>query len=129
MLKSRFKNTTIRIILFLGLIIGVCLILINTIKIIDFTKKEERRKIELWAIAQKNFIENKNLEDDLGELTFMILTKNFENPIIQVDRNGKILSHKNIFENTSKVIDSNKLKLPNQLLIKYTFFFLFIFII
>tara|TARA_B110001454_G_scaffold17164_2_gene15404 strand:+ start:1217 stop:2392 length:1176 start_codon:yes stop_codon:yes gene_type:complete len=109
-LKSKFKNTTIRIILFLGLIIGVCLILINTIKIIDFTKKEERRKIELWAIAQKNFIENKNLEDDLGELTFMILTKNFENPIIQVDRNGKILSHKNIFENTSKAIDSNKLK-------------------
>ena len=71
---------------------------------------KERRKIELWAIAQKNFIENKNLEDDLGELTFMILTKNFENPIIQVDRNGKILSHKNIFENTSKAIDSNKLK-------------------
>ena len=37
MLKSKFKNTTIRIILFLGLIIGVCLILMNTIKIIDFT--------------------------------------------------------------------------------------------
>ena len=40
----------------------------------------------------------------------MILTKNFENPIIQVDSKGKILSHKNIFQDATKSIDSNRLK-------------------
>ncbi|MBT4708679.1 MAG: HAMP domain-containing histidine kinase [Flavobacteriaceae bacterium] len=61
-------------------------------------------------MAQKNFIESKNLDEDLGELTFLVLTKSFENPIIQVDANGKILSHKNIFDKESLVIDSIKLK-------------------
>ena len=84
MINNKSNGKVIRIILLFGLIIGVSLILINTISIIDFTKEEERKKIELWAIAQKSFIENKNLEDDLGELAFMVLTKNFENPVIQV---------------------------------------------
>lgn len=110
MINNKSNGKVIRIILLIGLIIGVSLILINTIKIIDFTKEEERKKIELWAIAQQNFIENKNLEDNLGELAFMILTKNFENPIIQVDSKGKILSHKNIFQDATKSIDSNRLK-------------------
>ena len=110
MINNKSNGKVIRIILLFGLIIGVSLILINTIKIIDFTKQEERKKIELWAIAQQNFIKNKNLEDDLGELAFMILTKNFENPIIQVDSKGKILSHKNIFQDATKSIDSNRLK-------------------
>ena len=60
-------------------------------------------------MAQKNFIENKNLEDDIGELTFLVLTKSFENPIIQVDSSGKILSHKNIYEESVE-IDSIALK-------------------
>ena len=110
MINNKSNGKVIRIILLIGLIIGVSLILINTIKIIYFTKEEERKKIELWAIAQQNFIENKNLEDNLGELAFMILTKNFENPIIQVDSKGKILSHKNIFQDATKSIDSNRLK-------------------
>jgi|TARA_B110000914_G_scaffold112042_1_gene98067 two-component system, sporulation sensor kinase D len=109
-INNKYNNRVIRIFLLLGLITGVSFILINTIKIIDFTKEEERKKIELWAIAQKNFIENKNLEDDLGELAFMVLTKNFENPIIQVDNDGRILSHKNIFEYADKPIDSSQLK-------------------
>jgi nitrogen fixation/metabolism regulation signal transduction histidine kinase len=109
-INNKSNGKVIRIILLFGLIIGVSLILINTISIIDFTKEEERKKIELWAIAQKSFIENKNLEDDLGELAFMVLTKNFENPVIQVDNNGKILSHKNIFQDATKSIDSNRLK-------------------
>ena len=110
MINSKYSNRVIRIILLLGLITVVSFILINTVNIIDFTKEEERKKIELWAIAQKNFIENKNLEDDLGELALMVLTKNFENPIIQVDNNGKILSHNNVFEDANESIDSSHLK-------------------
>ena len=109
-IKANSNNNLIRLILFIGLILSVFLILFNTNKIIEYTKNEERKKIELWAMAQKNFIESKNLDEDLGELTFMVLTKSFENPIIQVDANGKILSHKNIFDKESLVIDSIKLK-------------------
>ena len=109
-IKANSNNNLIRLILFIGLIMSVFLILFNTNKIIEYTKNEERKKIELWAMAQKNFIESKDLDEDLGELTFMVLTKSFENPIIQVDANGKILSHKNIFDKESLVIDSIKLK-------------------
>ncbi len=110
MIKANTNNNLIRLILFIGLILSVFLILFKTNKVIEYTKKEERKKIELWAMAQKNFIESKNLDEDLGELTFMVLTKSFENPIIQVDESGKILSHKNIFDEESLIIDSIRLK-------------------
>ena len=110
MIKTNPSFNILRLSLAISLAISVFLILINTNKIIDYTRSEERKKIELWASAQKNFIENKNLDDDIGELTLMILTESFENPIIQVDANGKILSHKNIFENNIIEIDSIKLK-------------------
>ena len=97
MIKTNSNINFLRLVLIIGLIISVFIILFNTNNIIEYTKNQERKKIELWAMAQKNFIENKNLEDDLGELAFMVLTKSFENPIIQVDSNGKILSHKNIY--------------------------------
>ena len=100
----------IRLLLFFGLIVSVFVILFNTNNIIEYTKNEERKKIELWAMAQKSFIENKNLEDDLGELSFMVLTKSFANPIIRVSSSGEILSHKNIFNEESSKIDSVKLK-------------------
>ena len=108
MIKYFPNSNFFKIILFLGLIGGVLVILYNTNKIIDYTKNEERKKIELWAMAQRDFIENKNLNDDLGTLSIFILTKSFENPIIQVDENGKILSHKNIFNDG--VTDSIELK-------------------
>ena len=110
MIKTNSNINFLRLVLIIGLIISVFTILINTNSVIEYTKNQERKKIELWAMAQKNFIENKNLEDDLGELAFMVLTKSFENPIIQVDSNGKILSHKNIYNEDSIEIDSIKLK-------------------
>ena len=110
LIKNNLNINFIRLILIIGLIIGVFTILFNTNKIIEYTKNEERKKIELWAMAQKNFIENKNLEDNIGELTFLVLTKSFENPIIQVDSNGKILSHKNIYSEELVEIDSIALK-------------------
>ena len=109
MIKNYLNINFIRLILIIGLIISVFTILFNTNNIIEYTKNQERKKIELWAMAQKNFIENKNLEDDIGELTFLVLTKSFENPIIQVDSIGKILSHKNIYEESVE-IDSIALK-------------------
>lgn len=46
----------LRLSLVISLAISVFLILINTNKIIDYTKNEERKKIELWASAQKNLL-------------------------------------------------------------------------
>tara|TARA_B100001093_G_scaffold123821_1_gene116398 strand:+ start:234 stop:1349 length:1116 start_codon:yes stop_codon:yes gene_type:complete len=94
----------------LGLVTSVFFILYETLEIIEYTKSEERKKIELWAMAQKNFIESKNLDDDIGELSIFLLTKSFENPIIQVDENEKIIAHKNIFKEYQTDIDSLKLK-------------------
>ena len=110
MIKYFQNNNFLKLLLFAGLISGVFLILFNTNKIIDYTKNEERKKIELWAMAQRDFIENNNPNDDLGNLSLYILTKSFENPVIQVDKKGKILSHKNIFEDDTEIIDSFKLK-------------------
>ena len=76
MIKTNPSFNILRLSLAISLAISVFLILINTNKIIDYTKSEERKKIELWASAQKNFIENKNLDDDIGELTLIILTEN-----------------------------------------------------
>ena len=61
-------------------------------------------------MAQKNFIESKNLDDDIGELSIFLLTKSFENPVIQVDEKGQIIAHKNIFNENEIEIDSLKLK-------------------
>ena len=105
-----YNKSLFKIFLYLGLVTSVFFILYETLKIIEYTKSEERKKIELWAMAQKNFIESKNLDDDIGELSIFLLTKSFENPIIQVDENEKIIAHKNIFKENQIDIDSLKLK-------------------
>ena len=106
MLYSNSNKSLFKIFLLIGLIFGVFFILYETLKIIEYTKSEERKKIELWAMAQKDFIESNNLDDDIGELSIYLLTKNFENPIIQVDKNGKIIGHKNIYDDGKSEIDS-----------------------
>ncbi len=59
-------------------------------------KKEERKKMELWARAQKELAQNPNLEKDLGILAFDVLQKIGSTPVIQVNKNGKIIDYKNI---------------------------------
>ena len=110
MLYSTSNKNIFKIFLLIALIFGVFFILYETLKIIEYTKSEERKKIELWAMAQKDFIESSNLDDDIGELSIYLLTKNFENPIIQVDKNGKIIGHKNIYDEDKSEIDSLELQ-------------------
>jgi len=59
-------------------------------------KKEERKKMELWARAQKELAQNPNLEKDFGILAFDVLQKIGSTPVIQVDKKGKIIDYKNI---------------------------------
>jgi len=59
-------------------------------------KNEERKKMELWARAQKELAQNPNLEKDFGIFAFDVLQKIGSTPVIQVDKKGKIIDYKNI---------------------------------
>ena len=94
----------------------VLLIIWNTSVLFQLIKTEERNKIELWAIAQKELIKSSNLNFNDSNLPFDIIQKIGKTPIIQVNSKGKIIDFKNIdIENIEDRIDSsllyNKLKL------------------
>ena len=76
----------------LGAFLIVALILWNTNILFQNLKKEERAKIELWGMAQKELIENSTVNN----LTFEVLQQTWINPMIQVNSQGKIIGHKNI---------------------------------
>lgn len=59
-------------------------------------KKEERKKMELWARAQTELAQNPNIEKGFGILAFDVLEKIGSTPVIQVDKKGKIKDIKNI---------------------------------
>jgi two-component system, sporulation sensor kinase D len=70
----------------------VILILWNTNVLFRNLSKEERTKMELWAMAQEEYIQNQ----ELNNLTFEVLQRSGQNPMIQVDANDKILEMRNI---------------------------------
>ena len=70
----------------------VALILWNTNILFQNLSREERTKMELWAMAQEEYIQNQ----DLNNLTFEILQRSGQNPMIQVDSQERILEIRNI---------------------------------
>ena len=70
----------------------VVLILWNTNVLFKNLSKEERTKMQLWAMAQIDYIENQNLNN----LAFEVIQKSGTNPIIQVDEKNKIIEVRNI---------------------------------
>ena len=70
----------------------VVLILWNTNILFKTLSKEERIKMELWAMAQIDYIENQNLNN----LTFEVIQKSGTNPIFQVNEKNKIIEVRNI---------------------------------
>ena len=70
----------------------VVLILWNTNILFQTLSKEERTKMELWAMAQIDYIENSNLNN----LTFEVIQKSGTNPIFQVNEKNKIIEVRNI---------------------------------
>ena len=85
----------------------VILIVWNTNILFQKLKKEERLKMELWAMAQKDFIENKNP----NSITFEILQQIGTNPMIQVNANNKIID----FKNFELVLGSDSIRLYSSL--------------
>ena len=90
------SNRLIKNLILLGSFIIVIFIIWNTYALFQSLKKEERKKMELWARAQKELAQNPNLEKDLGILAFDVLQKIGSTPVIQVNKNGKIIDYKNI---------------------------------
>ena len=70
----------------------VILILWNTNILFRNLSQEERSKMELWAMAQEEYIQNQ----ELNNLTFEILQRSGQNPMIQVDAKDRILEIRNI---------------------------------
>jgi two-component system, sporulation sensor kinase D len=76
----------------LGAFFIVALILWNTNILFQNLKKEERVKMELWGMAQRDLIENSTVNN----LTFQVLQQTWINPMIHLDDKGKIIGYKNI---------------------------------
>lgn len=98
-LKNQLKNTW----LFFAFAI-VILILWNTNLLFESLSLQERNKMELWGMAQKEYIQNPSSSN----LTFEILQRSGVNPMIQVNEFGRIIEFRNIEWNIKKQ-DSTKL--------------------
>jgi len=102
---SEKRNITRWIIIMASFVI-VTLILWNTYNFFQIFKDEERLKMELWANAQKTFI-NANPETGDVELPSLIMSNNTTIPIIMTE-NNKVINHVNVEESTAS--DKTKLK-------------------
>ena len=87
LIRNNLKNSWLLAAFFI-----VGLILWNTNLLFGTLKKEERKKMKLWALAQEDLIEN----SVVNNLTFEVLQQTWINPMIQVDQNEKIIGLKNI---------------------------------
>ncbi|MDA9602305.1 ATP-binding protein [Flavobacteriaceae bacterium] len=98
-LKNQLKNSW----LFFAFAL-VILILWNTNLLFESLSLQERNKMELWGMAQKEYIQNPSSSN----LTFEILQRSGVNPMIQVNEFGRIIEFRNIEWNIKKH-DSTKL--------------------
>ena len=86
-LKNQRKNSG-----YLFAFIIVALILWNTNLLFQNLSKEQRTKMELWAMAQEEYIQNQSFSN----LTFEVLQRSGINPMIQVDAKDRILEIRNV---------------------------------
>lgn len=112
-MSNFFSQNKIRPWVLLSVFAIVALILWNTNVLFQILKEEERTKMELWATAQQELIENSDLSRDYGILAFDVLQKIGVTPMIKVNALGHIKDFKNIDWDVQR--DSDSLKLYNLL--------------
>ena len=105
-LKNQRKNSG-----FLFAFIIVALILWNTNQLFQKLSKEQRTKMELWAMAQEEYIQNQSFSN----LTFEVLQRSGINPMIQVDENDKILEIRNVNWDEAKQDSTALYKILDQI--------------
>lgn len=112
-MSNFFSQNKIRPWVLLSVFAIVALILWNTNVLFQILKEEERIKMELWATAQQELIENSDLSRDYGILAFDVLQKIGVTPMIKVNTSGHIKDFKNIDWDVQR--DPDSLKLYNLL--------------
>ena len=108
-MSNFFSQNKIKPWVLLTVFVIVALILWNTNILFQILKEEERTKMELWATAQQELIENSDLSRDYGILAFDVLQKIGVTPMIQVNASGYIKDFKNIGWDIQRDPDSLKL--------------------
>ena len=96
----------------------VVLILWSLFQLVKQTEIDERQRMEVWALAQKQFVKDIDLNDDVDPLIFEVLTSENSIPMIVVDEHDKIVSFNNIDPQRALLKDSLLLKNTLKDLIK-----------
>lgn len=99
-----------RLVILIFLSATVALILWSLFRLVKQTEIDERQRMEVWALAQKQFVKDIDLNDDVDPLIFEVLTSENSIPMIVVDENDKIISFNNINPQGALLNDSLLLK-------------------
>mgnify|MGYP003671604793 CR=1 FL=1 len=91
------NRNVIRWIIIVSSFIIISLILWNTYTFFQNFKAEERSKMKNWSFAQKELSKTLDLNSDIGELPFEIISSNKTTPMIKVSSDGS-LDYRNIDE-------------------------------
>ena len=88
----------------------VVFILWSLFQLVKQTEIDERQRMEVWALAQKQFVKDIDLNDDVDPLIFEVLTSENSIPMIVVDEYDNIVSFNNIDPQRALLKDSLLLK-------------------
>ena len=102
-----------RLVILILLSATVALVLWSLFRLVKQTEIDERQRMEVWALAQKQFVKDIDLNDDVDPLIFEVLTSENSIPMIVVDENDKIISFNNI--NPQRALLNDSLLLKNTL--------------
>ena len=91
----------------------ILFILWSIFRLVKQTEVDERQRMEVWALAQQQFIKNIDLNSDVDPLIFEVLTSEKNIPMIIVNENDQIVSFNNI--DPVRALASDSLLLKNTL--------------
>jgi signal transduction histidine kinase len=91
----------------------ILFILWSIFRLVKQTEVDERQRMEVWALAQQQFIKNIDLNSDVDPLIFEVLTSEKNIPMIIVNENDQIVSFNNI--DPVRALASDSLFLKNTL--------------
>lgn len=93
-----------------ALVVMVFYVLWNLYLLVEQAESDERQRMELWAIAQQQFTQNIDLNEDVNPMIFNVLTSEKNIPMIVVDADDRIVSFNNIDPQRAVMRDSVYLK-------------------
>ncbi|MBT7459391.1 MAG: HAMP domain-containing histidine kinase [Flavobacteriaceae bacterium] len=91
----------------------ILFILWSIFRLVKQTEVDERQRMEVWALAQQQFIKNIDFNSDVDPLIFEVLTSEKNIPMIIVNENDQIVSFNNI--DPVRALASDSLFLKNTL--------------